>query len=193
MEQPTLILASSSPRRKELLAGLNVPFVTHPSSADEDVPAGTSPHDIVEMLALRKANAVAGQHERGLVIGSDTIVVLHGEVFGKPRDDDEAADMLSKLQNQAHTVFSGVAIVDAGSGRSLIRHNRTEVHIKPLSAEQIRRYVATGEPADKAGAYAIQGIGATIVERIAGDYFTVVGLPMSLLSDMLREFGIEVP
>ncbi|KIL41018.1 septum formation protein Maf [Gordoniibacillus kamchatkensis] len=187
-----IILASSSPRRKELLSGLKIPFITHPSAEDEDVTEGTPPQKIVEILALRKAKSVASHYENGLIIGSDTIVVLENDVLGKPKDHNDAFNMLSKLQGQLHTVFTGLAIVNAKSGQSKVSYNSTEVKIKSLTNDQIRRYIATGEPDDKAGSYAIQGIGATLVEKINGDYFTVVGLPVGLLSDMLSEFGVNV-
>jgi septum formation protein len=187
-----LILASSSPRRKELLKGLNLDFTIHPSDDNEDVPLGTLPKEMVEMLSLRKAQSVASQYERGLIIGSDTIVVLHDEILGKPKDSKEAYSMLSKLQGNVHTVFTGIAVIDVESGTYQVCHNSTQVTIKSLSNEKINRYIATGEPNDKAGAYAIQGFGATLVEKINGDYFTVVGLPVGLLSEMLENFGVRI-
>lgn len=191
-----LVLASSSPRRQELLATLGISFRIQASSVEESVPATLSPADIVETLALRKAQAVANSliddRSESIVIGSDTIVVLHGEVLGKPRDKDDAVRMLSALQGTTHEVFSGIAIIDSANGQKIVNHRCTKVTMKQLSLEQIERYIATGEPDDKAGAYAIQGIGATIVEGIEGDYFNVVGLSLSLLSDMLRDMGVEV-
>lgn len=192
MHNKPLILASSSPRRKELLNGLNLDFITHSSHVNEDVPSGTRPKDIVEMLSLRKARSIAKEYQRGLIIGSDTIVVLGEEVLGKPKNKEEAYTMLSKLQGNTHTVFTGVAVIDAESGKFKVGHNSTQVTIRPLSKEKIDRYIATGEPNDKAGAYAIQGLGATLVEKISGDYFTVVGLPIGLLSDMLGDFGVNI-
>ena len=183
-----LVLASSSPRRKELLEALGLPFVADASDADESVPAGMPPATIVETLALRKAAAVAARRDGALVIGADTIVVCEGEVLGKPRDDADARRMLAMLQGREHDVYSGVALVAAGASRAA--HSRTRVRMKPLGAERIAAYVRTGEPRDKAGAYAIQGFGATLVSSIDGDYFTVVGLPVALLADMLAEFGI---
>jgi septum formation protein len=188
----TIILASSSPRRKELLEGLNLPFATHPSDEDESVPEGTEPTEMVEILSLRKAKSVAARYHDGLVIGSDTIVVCDDEVLGKPADDNDAARMLSTIQGRSHFVYTGVAIVDAATGLSQVAHRKTEVYVKPLDAETIRRYIQTGEPRDKAGSYAIQGLGATLVERINGDYFTVVGLPVGLLCEMLQGFGVRI-
>jgi septum formation protein len=192
MNTKQLILASSSPRRRELLSGLKLEFVVHPSDDNEDVPSGTLPIEMVEMLSLRKARSIMHKFETGIIIGSDTIVVLNDEVLGKPKDNAEAHSMLTKLQGNVHSVFTGVAIVDVDSGEYKVSHNRTHVKIKSLTDEKINRYIATGEPADKAGAYAIQGFGATIVERIEGDYFTVVGLPVGLLAEMLESFGVHI-
>ncbi|UMY53738.1 MULTISPECIES: Maf family protein [Paenibacillus] len=193
---PRIILASTSPRRKELLAFLRLPFEVVPSHADESTPESWTPQQIVETLAARKAEAVmntaAQSKEARLVIGSDTIVVLDGSVLGKPADHADAVRMLTALQGRIHRVYTGVACIHTGTGEMLVRHRQTEVTMKPLSQEQIVAYVNTGEPSDKAGAYGIQGMGATLVESIQGCYFNVVGLPLSLLSDMLSEFGVNV-
>lgn len=190
--ESTFILASSSPRRRELLAGLGIQFSIDPSTEEESFEDGTPPGEIVKLLSLRKANSVAAKYERGFIIGADTIVVFGDEILGKPSDREDAFAMLSKLQGKEHTVFSGIAIVDAGNGGSKVSYSSTKVKMKSLSEDQINRYIDTGEPHDKAGAYAIQGYGATIIEKIDGDYFTVVGLPLSLLSDMLADFGVDV-
>ncbi|MGW8443040.1 Maf family protein [Paenibacillus sp. S33] len=193
---PRIILASTSPRRKELLAFLRLPFEVVPSHADESTPESWTPQQIVETLAARKAEAVVNtatqSKEAGLVIGSDTIVVLDGSVLGKPADHADAVRMLTSLQGRTHRVYTGVACIHTGTGEMLVRHRQTEVTMKPLSQEQIVAYVNTGEPSDKAGAYGIQGMGATLVESIQGCYFNVVGLPLSLLSDMLSDFGVNV-
>lgn len=191
-----LILASSSSRRQELIRFLQLPFIVRASYAKEDTPAGMSPPDIVETLSLRKASAVAevcrAAGESGIVIGSDTIVVLDDTVLGKPSNEQHAFEMLKALRGRSHTVYSGVACMESKSGRYRVAHRRTAVRMKQLEDEQIRRYIATGEPLDKAGSYRIQGIGATLIESIEGDYFNVVGLPISLLADMLGDFGIRV-
>jgi septum formation protein len=192
-----LILASSSPRRQELIRTLGLAYEIKISDVNEHTEPGMSPADIVEHLSSRKARAVyeiykeQGQHS-GIVIGSDTIVVLGGEVLGKPRDREDAARMLASLQGRTHHVYSGISCVDLQDGRELLAHRVTAVFMKPLTDSQIEHYIETGEPMDKAGSYAIQGVGATIIERIEGDYFNVVGLPMSLLSDLLRQFDIAV-
>jgi septum formation protein len=192
----TLILASSSPRRQELIQTFQLPVRIQVSHVDESYIPNTAPADIVEALALRKALAVAeslvSESLDGIVIGSDTIVVYHNQVLNKPVDDDDAMRMLTMLQGHTHQVFSGVACIDLMSGKQIIKHRRTEVTMRELTKEQIRRYIASGEPSDKAGAYAIQGIGATLVESINGCYFNVVGLPLSLLSKMLGELGVNV-
>ncbi|MET3290415.1 UNVERIFIED_CONTAM: septum formation protein [Brevibacillus sp. OAP136] len=187
-----LILASGSPRRKELLHALGFPFVVQSSDVDESCDADLAPEAIVEELSLRKANAVAAEKTSGLVLGSDTIVVLDNQVLGKPQDEAEAFRMLKSLTGREHVVFSGVALVDAASGRHEVAHSSTKVRMRPMSDEEILAYIATKEPMDKAGAYAIQGIGATIVEGIVGDYFTVVGLPLALTADLLKRFDLHV-
>lgn len=196
-QNPLLILASSSPRRQELIRFLQLPFAIRASHAKEDTPEGMPPPDIVETLALRKAAAVAeackASGEFGIIIGSDTIVVLDDTVLGKPTNEQHAFEMLKALQGRSHTVYSGVACIESESGKYHVAHRRTTVRMKPLTDEQIRRYIATGEPMDKAGSYGIQGVGAVLIEGIEGDYFNVVGLPVSLLADMLeRHFGLRV-
>lgn len=192
----TLILASSSPRRQELIRSLGLPYIIRVSDADETVEGEITPSEMVEMLSLRKAATVREQlrssGEQGVIIGSDTIVVFDGKVLGKPADEQDSFRMLKWLQGATHQVYSGIACVDAATGKQAVAHRITQVRMKPLSDEQIWRYIATGEPKDKAGSYAIQGLGATIVDSIEGDYFNVVGLPLSLLSDLLLEFDIRV-
>ncbi|WP_432776614.1 Maf family protein [Brevibacillus gelatini] len=188
----TLILASSSPRRRELLQALGIPFTVMTSDVDEMTAPDLSAKQVVEELALRKARAVADRLTEGIVLGSDTIVVLDGQILGKPIDEADAFRMLFMLQGREHTVYSGVALVDAATGRSEVAHSHTAVKIRPLSEAEIKSYIATREPMDKAGSYAIQGIGATIVEGITGDYFTVVGLPLCLTSKLLARFGMPI-
>jgi septum formation protein len=191
-KQRPIVLASGSPRRKELLTGLGVSFSVLVSDVNEDIQGTYSPDEIVTLLAQRKAEAVAHEVKEGLVIGSDTIVVLDQEVLGKPSNEEEAFSMLSKLQGNVHTVFSGVVIIDVETGSSQVGYQSTNVKLRPLSENEIRLYISTGEPMDKAGAYAIQGLGATLVESIQGDYFTVVGLPLALTAQYLKEFGVDI-
>jgi septum formation protein len=195
MKETLLILASSSPRRQELIRSFGLPVEIVPSDADETADAGWSPEEMAERLSLRKAEAVRarlGGDRRGLIVGSDTIVVLDREVLGKPQDDADAERMLTLLQGREHQVFSGIAVVDAVTGRSAVAHRMTRVWMKPLERERIKRYIATGEPRDKAGAYGIQGIGAVLIERMDGDYFNVVGLPVALLAELLESFEVRV-
>lgn len=195
----TLVLASSSPRRQELIATLGLPVHIKPSHADETTPADWTPDRVVRQLSLRKAQAVADaleppEGERRIVIGSDTIVALDGEIMGKPRDAEDAKRMLGRLSGREHEVYTGVTCLEAGpEGRTSTAHRVTKVRMRALTEAQIARYVASGEPLDKAGAYGIQGKGALLVEAIEGCFFTVVGLPLSLLAEMLEPFGVELP
>ncbi|MEW5899119.1 MAG: Maf family protein, partial [Bacillota bacterium] len=145
-----------------------------------------------EVLAERKATAAAREVSEGLVIGADTIVVCQGRILGKPAGTEDAEKMLSFLQGKEHDVYTGLAVLQKPSLRMVTAHERTKVKFKPLNPEQIRRYAATGEPLDKAGAYAIQGLGAVLIESIEGCYFNVVGLPLALLAEILLEFGVDV-
>lgn len=191
-----IILASTSPRRRELVASLHIPFDIVPSHAEESTPEGWSPDRIVTELAKRKAEAVYRQLDdkdrHGVIVGSDTIVVRDGTVLGKPADQREAASMLRSLQGRSHEVYTGVACIDSRTGASKVDYRRTVVTMRALREEEIEAYAASGEGLDKAGAYAIQGLGATIVIGIEGCYFNVVGLPLSLLAEMLASFGIQV-
>ncbi|NQF17215.1 septum formation inhibitor Maf [Brevibacillus sp. HB1.3] len=187
-----LILASSSPRRRELLQTLGLSFTVITSDVDETTAEHLSASEVVEELSLRKAKEVASRLTEGVVLGSDTVVVLDDQILGKPIDEMDAYRMLSTLQGQEHTVYSGVALIDVETGRTEVSHSLTHVRIRALSKQEIKSYIATGEPMDKAGSYAIQGIGATIVEGINGDYFTVVGLPLGLTSTLLTRFGMPI-
>ncbi|WP_047155108.1 Maf family protein [Aneurinibacillus tyrosinisolvens] len=194
---PSIILASGSPRRKELLEGLGLTFSVQPSEASETVEENVTPAEFVEILARRKALEVAARtaesgQQGTLIVGSDTVVVLNGEILGKPVDEAHAFRMLSELQGKSHTVYTGLSVVETGTGRERTGHRATQVTMRPLSAEQIKRYIATGEPMDKAGAYAIQGYGAIFISNMDGDYFSVVGLPIQLVSDFLEEFGVQL-
>ncbi|WP_442789547.1 Maf family protein [Paenibacillus sp. CAA11] len=192
----TIILASTSPRRQELLAGLRIEFDIIPSDANEDTPAEWSPQEVVSELAQRKAKAVLGKlapHQTdGIIIGSDTVVVRDSDILGKPKDVQEAASMIRSLQGREHTVFTGVSCLDIMSGKVLTRWRSTKVRMKSMTETQVLAYAQSGEGLDKAGAYAIQGLGAMLITEIEGDYFNVVGLPLSLLGDMLLDMGYDV-
>lgn len=182
-----LILASRSPRRRQLLERLHLPFTVHPGETEEIVPPGTPPAETVHLLAREKAEAIAPAYPQALTLGADTIVVLDGDVLGKPADDGEAAAMLARLSGRSHTVFTGIALVHAESERSVTAHEMTEVTFAALTAAEIDAYVRTGSPLDKAGGYGIQDdAGALFVEGVRGDYYNVVGLPLHRFYHTLR-------
>lgn len=187
-----LILASASPRRKDLLKSLGLNFEIDFALVDEEVEDGLLPKEIVMTLAKKKALAISYKYQEGLIIGADTLVFLNGEVLGKPKSEEDAFLMLKNLQGKEHEVYSGVFLIDVATDESEVSFEKTKVFFRPLSDNEIWSYIATKEPFDKAGAYAIQGLGSTIVYKIEGDYFNVVGLPLACLSKMLKKFGIQV-
>jgi septum formation protein len=183
-----VVLASSSPRRRQLLELIGVPHRVKPADIDETLLAGELPESHADRLARGKATAVAATEPDALVIGSDTIVVIDGLVLGKPRDVVDAERMLGILSGRSHTVMTAVAVSFQGEVVSAVE--TVDVTFMPLDEEEIRAYIATGEPMDKAGAYGIQGYGATIVRRIDGDYFAVMGLSLVRLVALLKEIGV---
>ena len=191
-----IILASSSPRRADLLRQIGLPFRLHPSTLDENgVPSESSdeaPDIRACRLARAKADEVAAELRRGLVIGADTLVVCDGIAYGKPRNPAEACATLLHLAGRSHQVITGVAVVDGETGRAEVESVLTVVRMQTFDAAEASAYIATGEPLDKAGAYAIQGRGALLVEGIEGDYSNVVGLPLPTLAMLLRRFGVDV-
>lgn len=185
-----LILASASPRRRELLAQIGVKFVIEVSDVEEIIDPTQSPEQQVQSLALQKAQAVASNHTKGLVLGADTIVVDQGSLLGKPRSEAEAREMLSSLSGKWHQVMTAVALVDASDRTNTWTSVEiTNVKFRDLTEDDIAAYIATGESMDKAGAYGIQGYGALLVERIEGCYNNVVGLPLQLVAIGLRHWG----
>lgn len=182
-----LILASSSPRRKELLENLQLSFHTVSSDVDETYDPEWSPEDIVMALAHRKAKAVSKEHPASIVIGSDTVVVRDQTILGKPQNREEAFSMLKSLSGRFHSVYTGVAIVSESNECKFFE--KTDVEFWELSDEEINDYLDTGEPFDKAGAYGIQGFGSILVKRISGDYFSVVGLPVARTIRELKKAG----
>jgi septum formation protein len=185
-----IILASASPRRRELLGQLGLSFTVDPAHVDERVAEPLAPAALVEHLAAIKAAAVAERYPDHLVIGADTIVVIDGEVLGKPVDRAHAMAMLRRLQGREHQVFTGIALRQGE--RSIVAHEETVVRFRPLSDGEIERYVDSGDPMDKAGAYGIQGRAGAMIEGIRGDYFNVVGLPLCRLVQLLSSFGVTV-
>ena len=184
-----IILASGSPRRRQLLEMLGLPFRTVAPDVDESLLPWEQPEAYVTRLARDKARVVAAREHGAPVLGADTTVVLRGRLFGKPADSAEAAEMLRRLQGRKHQVMTAAAV--AMDGRVEHALDVTDVTFRRLSDEQIADYVATGEPLDKAGAYAIQGKGAALVEGIRGDFFGVMGLPLRLALDLLARFGVS--
>lgn len=188
-----IILASSSPRRRELLSQAGIPFTVMPADVDEEnAELSGKPEQKAEQLAYMKASAVAKKAGKGLVLGADTIVVCAGEVFGKPVDRTDARRMLAALNGREHQVITGIALLDAANGTSRIGHEVTTVRFSQLLPEEIEAYIDSEEPFDKAGSYAVQGRGALMVEGIEGCYTNVVGLPLRKLYMMLKEFGVQV-
>ena len=187
-----IVLASASPRRKELLEQIGLRFEVEPSDYEEDIAPGSEPHEMAKKLSLGKARAAALKHRKALIIAADTFVVFGDRILGKPRTNAEAREMLRALNGQAHSVISGFTILDTETGKVVSRSVETRVHMRKLTLREIDSYIRTEEPLDKAGGYAIQGRGAVLVESIEGDYFNVVGLPLRALADALREFGIKV-
>jgi septum formation protein len=190
MNRPRVILASASPRRRELLRLIGIEHEVQPGDIDEAYLPGERPDAHAERLARGKAetiSSIAGQD--AVVIGSDTIVVVDGDVLGKPRDREHAKVMLRRLSGRSHVVMTGVAV--SWRGRTASGVEKVGVTVRALSDEEIDRYIDTGEPMDKAGAYGIQGFGATIVERVHGDYFAVMGLALNRLARLLDEVGLH--
>ena len=182
-----IILASQSPRRREMLTLMGLTFQVVVSDVQEVSPPGATPEVLVGHLALQKAQAVAASYPAHCVIGADTIVYIDGKVIGKPKDEADAFRILSLLQGRTHTVYTGVAVLSPKGVD--VRHSETKVTFAAMTEEEIRWYIATGEPMDKAGAYGIQGPGGMFVERVEGNYFTVIGLPLPLLYRMLKQAG----
>jgi len=182
----SIILASQSPRRRELIRNITEEYEVAVAPVDEILPEGISPEEAPVYLARLKARAVADEHPGRVVIGADTVVVLDGHVLGKPRDAADAKEMLHALSGRLHTVITGCCIVCGGAERSFSEH--THVRFYPLSDREIEDYIATGEPLDKAGAYGIQGRGSIFVSGIEGDFFNVMGLPVARLNRELKAF-----
>jgi septum formation protein len=184
---PALVLASQSPRRAQLLGMLGLTFAIESATVDERYRPGEDPAAHAERLAREKARAIALRRPAELVIGCDTVVIIDGDVLGKPRDDEAAVGMLLRLAGRQHTVATGVAVALGAEIRSAVEVAR--VWFRPFDRRTAREYVATGEPHDKAGAYGIQGWGAALVTRVDGDFFAVMGLPIARLLQLIEAFG----
>jgi septum formation protein len=187
-----IILASASPRRKQLLEQMGLKFDVITSNTQEQMPYGLVTEEIPMELAYNKAMDVAsGVSQPAIIIGADTVVVKD-EILGKPKNEEEACQMLLRLQGQTHEVITGLALVDTWTGKIKKGYEKTLVEMAPLSLQEIEHYVKTGEPMDKAGAYGIQGSAGIFISRITGCYFNVMGLPIHRLWCMLKEFGIDI-
>lgn len=187
-----LVLASASPRRRELLAHLGVPFAVMVSDAPEHVEPGLAPAEQAVAIAARKARAVAARGAQGLVLSADTIVILDNEILGKPADDNDARRMLRRLAGRAHAVITGVVLLDTETGDAREMAVTSTVHMKPADQDDIDGYVATGEPRDKAGGYGIQGLGAALVDRYEGCFTNIVGLPLCAVATLLEDAGVTM-
>lgn len=181
-----VILASTSPRRKELMRLLDIPFDIQAKEVDESFDQSLTPAEVVQFLAQKKAKIIAEVNSEAIVIGSDTVVVFGNEIIGKPTGTENAIEILQKLSGKTHHVYTGVAILKGEY--TAVFYEVTDVTFYALTREEIEWYVNTGEPLDKAGAYGIQGYGSTLVEKINGDYFSIVGLPVAKLKRKLKDF-----
>ena len=199
-----LVLASASPRRRQLFSILNMPFIAVAADVDEEIEEGESPQEMVCRLSLAKARTVALSYPEGLIVAADTIVVLDGDVLGKPADEAEAVAMLRRLRGRQHTVLSGVTVYQpapplsppqgwGGLGRAITELAESVVWMRAYADEEVARYAASGDPLDKAGAYAIQHQSFSPVERIQGCYASVMGLPLCHLARALAQLGLTLP
>jgi len=190
--KPKIVLASASPRRRELLGLLGLDFVIEDSGVPEETDPAESPAESAVRLARQKAETVASRFADALVLGADTVVVAGREILGKPVDPEDARRMLQLLRNRWHFVITGVALIDSRNGRQEARFVETGVQMADYPDADIEKYIKTGEPFDKAGSYAVQGLGGRLVARVEGCYTNVVGLPVCEVAEMLHEFGVKV-
>jgi septum formation protein len=187
-----IILASTSLRRQELLRMVGLQFEVEPSNYQEDIYSGKEPHELARSISRGKALAVAGKHRNALIIAADTLGVFNGKVIGKPDTEKEAKEILSVLSGNSHFAITGFTIIDIDNNKILSESVETRVYMRKLTKREIEKYVNSKEPMGKAGAYAIQGLGSLLVERIEGDFFNVMGLPLFALAQSLKKFGIKI-
>ena len=186
-----IILASQSPRRKDLLKQIGLEFEIDPSSYEEDMTLKMEPKKLAEFLSLGKAKDVAQRYKDSIIISADTIVAVDGEVFGKPKTPERAKYMLQKLSSRDHSVITWFTIIDTKTNKQISKSIETKVYFRDISDEEIDAYIATGEPLEFAGAYAIQHLGGLFVEKIEGDYFNILGLPILPITIELKKFSIN--
>lgn len=187
-----LVLASTSPRREEILKQLNLKFTIVPSKINEENFNNNDPIELVENLALEKAKSISELVEDAIIIAADTVVVKDDQILGKPADESEAKDMLRQLRSNQHQVITGVAVLNSQTKKNYVEHNITDVTMTAISEDEINNYVSTGEPLDKAGSYAIQGFGGLFIEEIRGSYYSVMGLPIHQLAKLLNKFNYGI-
>ncbi len=187
-----IILASASLRRQQLLRMVGLQFEIEPSHCAEEINSDKEPHDLARSISRSKALAVANKHHNAIIIAADTLGVFNGKVIGKPDTEKQAEQILSVLNGNSHSVITGFTIIDIDSKKILTNSVETRVYMRKLTKREIENYVNSKEPMGKAGAYAIQGLGSLLVEKIEGDFFNVMGLPLSALAQSLKEFGIRI-
>ncbi|MBU2566526.1 septum formation protein Maf [Patescibacteria group bacterium] len=187
-----IVLASTSPRRKEILAISGLQFTTAPSDYEEDMSLNLKPTDLAKHLSQGKAQAIIKDHPNHIIIGADTFVALDNELLGKPKTTEKAVEMLNKINGQVVSVITGFTIIDTSSNQQSSKAVVTKVFINNLTSQEIINYTNSREPLDKAGAFAIQGLGALIVKKIEGDYFNVMGLPLFDLAQELKKYGVII-
>jgi septum formation protein len=187
-----IILASASPRRKEILKITGLKFRVCASDHEEEFDLSLKPHRLARFLSRKKAEAVARKFRKAIIIAADTFIYFENNLLGKPRTGKEAEKMLGLLSGKVHSVITGFTILDTESGQIVSQSVVTKVHFRSLDKEEIRDYIRSGEPFDKAGAYAAQGLGAVFIEKIEGDFFNVMGLPLCALTEGLKKFGVDV-
>jgi septum formation protein len=188
-----IVLASGSPRRKELLEKIGLNFLVDPSNYEEVLDQTIGPLELVKRLSFGKASDVAKRHPDSLIIGADSVVAVDNITLGKPHSKEKAIEMLSKLSGKTHSAISGFTIIDTKTGKTVSEAVETKIFFRKLNPDEIEKYVATGEPLDKAGAYAIQGKGALLVDKIEGDFYNIVGLPLGRVVKVLNNsFGVSI-
>jgi len=187
-----IILASTSPRRKEILEKTRLIFSIEDSNYEEDMSLPLAPHELVKFLSLEKAKSVAKNHTNVLIIAADTIVTFEDKVLGKPHTAEKAKEMLLMLNGKHNTIITGVTIIDTESGHIKSFFDEADIYFKHLTESEIDNYIASGEPLDKAGAYAIQGLGSVFIDKIDGDFFGAMGLPIAKVAEILKSFGIHI-
>lgn len=188
----TIILASSSPRRKEILKKTGIPFIVDPSNFEEDLNQNLNPSKLVKALSLGKAKDVAERHKDAIIIGADSIIEYKGQAIGKPYTRERAKKLITMLSGNIHFALTGYTITDTSSNRTVSKVVKTKIHMRKLTKKEIERYVGAGEALDRAGAYAIQDKGALFIDWIEGDFYNVMGLPLNSLVKSLKEFGVYV-